>query len=572
MLLTEIPNVYQRALALERKIRLQELYPGGIVPYLAKQEYDGAIAGPNGPKSSVAPSVTNSWQPKLPLSEYSESKYTYAPKKTMIYLGRMDKYPMSSSIPKFDPWFRHVLKERAPQVVSDLENTYMRDPCTPERVMEHFALFDRTWKRMPTGRSMAKAKDIVKKLFEPVGKVEPIDFNFEGWHKILPHLDMTSSPGLPLRREYATQGECLGHIYDKTKRLNHFAKFLPPHAVRAPPCMIGLRPGLLKKEEVNDKIKARGVWAYPAEVKVMEMRYVIPLLTRFSTMFGKIPYPVGRNMTKALPFFIDHILQDKKHGLVTDISKLDTCVGPDYIDWAFSFLKDMFDFGFTKSSDARNSNVFDFLHFYFKRTPILLPSGQLVKKIGGVPSGSGFTQIVGTLVTLLISVYSLLECGIDESDIIGKIFAVGDDMACSVSADFSVEEFAHYLDRLGFTINLSKVMFSNVGIELKFLGYSKYGGGIFRPLEELLQTAMFPEKYVGNAERSRQRILGQTIASGLCNGLLSKCNYWMEELVGWTTTISDTEVYIPQKRWMRNVLSLDEMPKTALAFDLFHIV
>nr|WPR17390.1 MAG: RNA-dependent RNA polymerase [Dracophyllum partitivirus 2] len=572
MLLTDIPNVYQRSLALERRVRLRELYPEGIVPYLARQEYAGAIASPNGPHARRSPSVTTSFVAKLPLTDYPDARYTVTCENTMMYLGKMDGYTFNQSIPKFDPWFRQILKNKAPDVVQELESTYQRDPCTPERVMAHLKLFDKSWKRMPTGKAMTEAKKIVSKLFAPVGKVVPIDFNFAGWHEILPQLDMSSSPGLPLRREFVTQGECLGLIYDRTKRLNHFAKFLPPAAVRAPPCMIGIRPGLLKKTDLDSKIKARGVWAYPAEVKVMEMRYVMPLLNRFSTLFGKIPYPVGRNMTKALPFFIDHILHEKKWGLVTDISKLDTDIGPDWIDWAFSFLKEMFDFGITKSSDERSSNVFDFIHYYFKRTPILLPSGQLVKKAGGVPSGSGFTQIIDTLVTLLMTVHALLRMGFQESDILGKLFAVGDDMATSVPADFDVEQFIYYISQLGFTINLQKVMFSNKGIRLKFLGYSKNGGNIFRPIEELLQTAFFPEKYVGNAERSRQRIAGQTIASGLSNGFFSKINYWMEELVGFATSLDPDEIYIPQKRWMRNVLGLDEIPRTTLAFDLYHIV
>jgi len=484
----------------------------------------------------------------------------------------MDPYPFSSSVPKFDPWFRHILKARAPDVSQLLEDTYVRDPCTPDRVMKHVKLYDRTWKRMPRNSTMTQAKQIVTEMFAPVGKVEPIDFNFAGWHKILPHLDMTSSPGLPLRREYLTQGECLGHIYDKSKRLNHFAKFLHPAAVRAPPCMIGLRPGLLKKSELETKSKARGVWAYPAEVKVLEMRYVIPLLERFSTMFGKIPYPVGRNMTKALPFFIDHILHDKKFGLVTDISKLDTCIGPDYIDWSFDFLNQFYEHGMTHSSIKRNENVFKFLHYYHKRTPILFPSGQLVRKAGGVPSGSGFTQIVDTLTTLLITVYTFLRQGMTKSDILGKVFVVGDDMAASVDASFDVEQFADFLAQLGFDINVPKVMFSNKGIELKFLGYSKHGGNIYRPIEELLQTAFFPEKFVGNAERSRQRIAGQTIASGLSNGFFAKCNYWMEELVAYHTQLDPNEIYIPQKRWMRNVLGLDALPTSTLSFDLFPIV
>lgn len=566
-----IQNVYQRALALERRIRLRELFPEGIVPYLKKLEHSGVIATPVGPSASEAPKVSTSFIAGHRLGLYTNQDYVLYPKESMKYLGKMDGYAFNTSVPKFDPWFRGILKEKAPDVSKSLEDTYMRDPCTPERVLKHIQLYDRTWKGMPSGHHMSHAKQFMFKLFEKVGKVDVIDFNYAGWHKILPHLDMSSSPGLPLRREYTTQGECLGHIYDKAKRLNHFAKFLPPHAVRAPPCMIGLRPGLIRRDELETKIKARGVWAYPAEVKVLEMRYVIPLLERFSTTFSKTPYPVGRNMTKALPMFIDHLLNDGKFGLVTDISKLDTAIGPDYIDWAFDFMKSFFFMGYTKSSDARNDNVFEFLKYYHKRTPILLPSGALYRKYGGVPSGSGFTQIVDTLVTCLITVYALFVMGFSESDILGKLFVVGDDMACSVPSTFDIPWFTRILGMLGFTVNASKVMFSNSGIKLKFLGYSKSGGNIYRPIDELLQTAFFPEKFVGNIDRARQRVLGQTIASGLCNGFLSKCNYWLGDLAS-QMPFDPGEIYIPQKRWMKNVLGLETLPNTTIVFDLFPLV
>lgn len=566
--LLSIQNVYQRALALEKRIRLRALYPEGTVPYLKKLEYDGIVASPYGPAKTVAPRVTSFYTKAADRAPDPTQKYEYVPKSSMMHLGWMDSYGFNQSIPKFDPWFRHVLKSNAPEVAERLTSTYMRDPCTPDRVLEHFALFDREWKPVPTGNLMRRAKNLVSRMFAPLGQVEPIDFNYAGWHEILPHLDMTSSPGLPLRREYHTQGECLGHIYDKAKRLNHFAKFLPPHAVRAPPCMIGLRPGLLKIEELDSKIKARGVWAFPAEVKVMEMRFVIPLLKRMTEKFGKIPYPVGRNMTKALPFIIDHLLNDNRTGLVTDISKLDTSVGPGYIEWAFDLMKSWFVMGITQSSETRNDNVFEFLKYYFKRTPILLPSGQHLRKAGGVPSGSGFTQLVDTLVTCLITVYAMLRAGYDEEYIIGRLFVVGDDMATAVPSYFDLDEFIFYLDQLGFVVNKSKVMFSAKGIELKFLGYSKMGGGLYRPIEELLQTAMFPEKYVGNPERSRQRILGQVIASGLCNGFLAKSMQWLALLQG-GLPMDPGETYIPQKRWMRNVLGLETTPINDNVFDLF---
>jgi hypothetical protein len=566
-----IQNVYQRSLALERRIRLRELFPEGIIPYMRRVEAAGLVATPYGPSATKPPPTTTTWVHRKDAVVDFTKPYTYRPRATMQFVGLMDGYSFNSSVPKFDPWFRQVLKEKAPEVCEAVVNTYVRDPCTPDRVMKHFALFDRQWKFVPRNSYMTRAKALVARMFEPLGKIEPIDLSQEGWYRILPHMEATSSPGLPLRREYTTQGECYGHIYDKAKRLNHFAKFLPPYEVRAPPCMIGLRPGLLRRDELDTKIKARGVWAYPAEVKVVEMRYVIPLLERMSLCFGKTPYPVGRNMTKALPTFIDHLLHDKKWGLVTDISKLDTCVGPQYIDWAFDLIRSWYVMGFTQSGVTRNENVFDFVQYYFKRTPIVLPSGMLMRKAGGVPSGSGFTQIVDTLVTLLISTYALLKMGYQEEDLLGKMFAVGDDFAASVLPEFNIDEFAEILATLGFDINVKKVMFSNRGIELKFLGYSKLGGGVYRPIEELLQTAMFPEKFVGNPHRTRQRILGQVIASGLSNGFLSKTMQWLSLSVS-NMPIDPGETYIPQKRWIKNVLGLENLPLTDIVFDLFPLV
>ncbi|BDB16242.1 RNA-dependent RNA polymerase [Aspergillus creber partitivirus 1] len=571
MNISHIQNVYQRSLVLERRIRLSELFPTGLIPYLKKLELSGVIATPQGPSATKAPAVTTSFDRKYPLELYSKDDYVLRPQASMTYIGKMDGYNFNQSIPKFDPWFRSILKEKSPSMSQYMEETFIRDPCTPERVMQHMSLFDRWWKRKPNDILMKRAAALVKELFSPVGKVDVIDFNYAGWHEILPHLDMTSSPGLPLRREYTTQGECLGHIYEKTKRLNHFAKFLPPGAVRAPPCMIGLRPGLIRRDELDTKVKARGVWAYPAEVKVIEARFAVPLMKRFSEVFGKTPYPTGRNMTKALPMLIDHLLNDGKHGLVTDVSKLDTCIGPDYIKWAFALMKDMFFMGFTESSAKRNECVWDFLEYYHTRTPVLLPSGQLIRKAGGVPSGSGFTQLVDTFVTVLITCYGLLEQGISEHEIKGRIFVVGDDMATAVDSTFDIERFTRILSTLGFEINPTKVMFSDRAIELKFLGYSKLGGGVFRPDTELIQTAYFPERFVGNVDRARQRILGQTIASGLCNGFLSKVNYWMAELCNQVPTDPD-EVYIPQKRWMTHVLGLDSLPSSAIVFDLFPLV
>lgn len=306
---------------------------GGLVPYLKRQiaELEG-VASPSVvlPK---APEVSKVGLEKIPVSDYSDKPFTFDPK-FMNYYGRMEGYVFGTSIPKFDPWFRDLLREEIPDIEEAFTNRFLRDPSTPDRVMKHFRRYDREWLRMPNTARMRRAKKIVAEMFGPMTQqLEPIDFNFKGWSEIVQRLELASSPGLPLRREYSTQSECLPYIYDKSKRLNHFAKFLPKHKVRAPPCMIGLRPGLTEFELLDDKVKARGVWAYPAEVKVVEQRYVAPIMDRFREVFGETPYVVGANITKALPMVIDHLLEPGHQVFVSDISHLDDSVGPDYIKW-----------------------------------------------------------------------------------------------------------------------------------------------------------------------------------------------------------------------------------------------
>jgi hypothetical protein len=545
---------------------------GGIVPYLQRQALiaSGKSSGPiELPRS---PPVSKTGLERVPVSTYLGKSFTFEPE-YMDYYGRMEGYNFVTSIPKFDPWVRDLLREEDPLLEESFTNKYLRDPSTPDRVMKHFCRYDRQWQKMPKTSRMRKAMRIVDEMFGCLKhSIDPIDFNYQGWCEIVNHLEMTSSPGLPLRREYTTQAECLPYIYDKAKRLNHFAKFLPAHKVRAPPCMIGLRPGMTDFEQLEEKVKARGVWAYPAEVKVVEQRFVVPIMEKLSQHFGDIPYVTGVNMTKCLPMIIDHLLVRGKKAMVSDIHHLDDSVGPDYINWAFDLIESWLDMGSTKSSIKRNENVMNFIRYYFINTLILLPSGQLVRKHGGVPSGSGFTQLVDTLVTLVITVYSLLEQGADESEIRNFIFCVGDDVATTVKVDFSLEQFSRSLNRLGYEMNPSKAFLTDDGSDLVFLGYGKYGGHVRRSFEDLLKNALFPERYVGSEARSTSRLLGQLVAGGMCD---PKFNHLVHKAFEKRLfrPLSEDDQYIPQTKWFRKVFGEDtEFPTHLNAFDLYLLI
>lgn len=100
---------------------------------------------------------------------------------------------------------------------------------------------------------------------------------------------------------------------------------------------------------------------------------------------------VGVDITKALPMVIYHLLEPGYNVSVSDLSHLDDSGGPECIRWPFALIRSLLYRGFTARSITWNDNLLSFLEHYLCNTLVLLPSGQLVRRLGGVPSGSGFT-------------------------------------------------------------------------------------------------------------------------------------------------------------------------------------
>lgn len=562
---TYVSKRWINALSVAREVVISlnwwSLFEHERIPYACSAEYRRIVGRESVPLE--LPKVTTSWS-KTPSAKQRRSPWFMKPSRAFKTIGFMDGYGVSSSIPKFDPWFRDIAKELVPDWVEEAEEKFCRDPCTPERVLASLMAFNTSVGPRENDEVWIKAGRYVEDLFSDlVGTCKHIDLSVEGFQKICEHLDMASSPGLPFSREFRVQAECLDMIYDAAKRLNHFAKFLPPDQVRAPPCMVAVRPGLLEKSELSEKIKARGVWAFPAAVKVMEKEFGIPIYDRFAQLRLQTPYTTGVNNLKALPMIIDHLIKDGKFGCVTDVSHMDASCHVDDINWAFDVMKTWINFGCYESERTRANNIYEFLRYYFIRTPILLPNGQLVRKYTGVPSGSEFTQLVDTLISTRLAVYALLRQGYKIMDIEGSIFSCGDDVAVSVKSDFSIEEYATSLKLRGYTINVSKVMFSQKLKDLKFLGYSVNGAHVYRDDVELFKIALFPERMVGSMAKSFARIVGQYIASAMCSQAFKAVLQSYDRKMLQLGQKIDTTAFSESRtgRFFEHVLGIDSIPK-----------
>jgi len=95
-----------------------------------------------------------------------------------------------------------------------------------------------------------------------------------------------------------------------------------------------------------------------------------------------------------------------------DWKSFDATIPNFVVNWVFDFLIDQVDYSkFTLGSEIveigpaatrRMKNVFKWIKWNFINTKIMLPDGRMVRKTHGIPSGSYFTSLVGSLSNALI--------------------------------------------------------------------------------------------------------------------------------------------------------------------------
>lgn len=163
------------------------------------------------------------------------------------------------------------------------------------------------------------------------------------------------------------------------------------------PCRSGARCQLRKLGEN----KPRLIWAYPGYITVIENQFLTAIKNVAPPPF--IGWSVnwldgGKSLNRLL--FGDGL--SWKSIAQIDFSSFDATVRCDLIFYAFKILRSLF------SLTKIESIMLDQLRHYFIHTPILFYNEILVKH-KGIPSGSGFTQIIGSIVNMIACTYASLR-------------------------------------------------------------------------------------------------------------------------------------------------------------------
>lgn len=258
--------------------------------------------------------------------------------------------------------------------------------------------------------------------------------------------------------------------------------------------------------------KSRVVFVTPYSVCSLEGKYALPLLeilkrSSYSSPFGTQHNWLSGGLRK---FKSSH----KGYPTSLDFSGFDLSVKRPFIELAFDLLRECFHL---RTHEEEEWQLF---REYFINTKTRANGKDYVLE-GGIPSGSVWTHIVGSVISMFIGYYCVPD--------LESIKCFGDDLVIFTQRAVSLTEIVGWAGTLGFEISMDK----SVSGEIHWLGFN-ITGPTPRILDPVKRWAAFfhPERPDESMAHHRGRLLGYALSS-LCDpAFLNDFMIIWEELQG----------------------------------------
>lgn len=308
-------------------------------------------------------------------------------------------------------------------------------------------------------------------------------------------LNLQASGGYPYFRKKVFV--LLDLLFDSVDYLSNWSQYAQ-HALLLYPAYVAYRV-----QQRSSDVKLRLIYVYPGLITVIEQMFLGPILSFFSV--NRTPYAIGNNgdiLTLRYSTW-----QLKANQVSIDWSGFDWYANSYVIKDSFALLKDMF-----KSLSVRDSFLFDLVSYYFMFTPILTTNpktlkDEIVYKRRGVPSGSSFTNLIDTVVNLIVTYYYMLSKG---QTVEAKFVAcLGDDIIVATNFNFCLEDFAHEsLKSFGMIVSVEKSKVFRRGERVYFLGaLIDLNGRYINPELALFQIATTTSDLFKDCETSEDHFI-----------------------------------------------------------------
>lgn len=214
-----------------------------------------------------------------------------------------------------------------------------------------------------------------------------------------------------------------------------------------------------------------------------------------------------------------------------DWSAFDRNMPAEIIETAFDLLKERIDFTrmdledgsvttLTDKKAKQYENVWNFIKFNFINTKMNLPDGRVFRKKHGIPSGSGFTQIIGTICNMLM-IFSLTRAqGINPQ----QAQFLGDDSSFMTTSELVPVNFMSIMaERLfGAILNVQKTEVTSKNGEFGFLGYKMRSGAFIQSTMKLFHQLLYVERPIKKVETSLLRAVPYYCLGGQQDPLFSE--------------------------------------------------
>nr|WJE88696.1 MAG: RNA-dependent RNA polymerase [Halyomorpha halys partiti-like virus 1] len=324
----------------------------------------------------------------------------------------------------------------------------------------------------------------------------------------------SKSPGLPWKLAgYRSKKEVIQVPENVSNNRIMWHHISAGRKVILPDVCLFARPQIAK----IDKQKIRAVWGYPLDVYMEEARFFYPIMDYLKSDRHKFPIAYGFEMAHGGMQAVNSMLirnPDSKF-VVLDWSKIDKTIQPWLIRDCFLILSELIDFGKVLDSDGKTWKVREwrsirrwrYMINYFINTPVRTCKGERFLIKGGVPSGSCFTNLIDSIVNLLVIRYLSYETlgQYPKGELI-----LGDDAAIVVQGTMNLEDWAALaLEKFGMVINVSKSYVTTNPRNVHFLGHFNADGIPFKNQDFLIASFIQPEYSRRTAAEAAAAALGQ---------------------------------------------------------------
>uniref|UniRef100_A0A5B7BBJ9 Putative RNA-dependent RNA polymerase n=1 Tax=Davidia involucrata TaxID=16924 RepID=A0A5B7BBJ9_DAVIN len=246
---------------------------------------------------------------------------------------------------------------------------------------------------------------------------------------------------------------------------------------------------------LTEKTKVRGVWGRAFHYILLEGTSARPLLDNF--IQGDTFFHIGSDPLESVPRILSEVSRQCKWLYAVDWSAFDSSVSRFEIYAAFDLIKGRIQFPNFETEQAFEISKQLFLH-----KKVAAPDGRTYWSHKGIPSGSYYTSIIGSVINRLrIEYLWRLKYGRGPR----MCYTQGDDSLLGDEELFSPEELSNLAQPYGWTINANKTEYSTSPEFVSFLGRTTRGGFNTRELMRCLRLLVFPEYPVESGRISAYR-------------------------------------------------------------------